>query len=400
MQKRTSLVMASAIALASIGLSGVGSTSAQTQGSIAVLLPDSASSARWEADDRKFLAAAFDAAGVKYTITNAGGDASAQQTQAEQALTNGAKVLLLVNLDSGSGAAIIAAARAAKASVIDYDRLTIQGPGADFYVSFDNAAVGKLQGQGLVDAITAAKLVKPVVAELNGSPTDNNATLFASGYDAVLAPLYANGTYVKGPNQSVPKWDNQQALTIFEQMLTSTNNKIDAVVAANDGLAGSVIAALQNQKLPYIPVTGQDATVGGIQNVLAGRQSMTIYKAIKAEANAAAQLAIALLKGTDTSKLVTGKTNNGTTDVASVLLTPVSVTKANVASTVIADGFRTWVEVCVGDFAQYCPPDALTGATMAATMSGTMAAGATMAATMSGTMAAGATMAPTMAATK
>ena len=415
MQKRTSLVIASAIALASIGLSGVGtSASAQAQGSIAVLLPDSASSARWEADDRKFLSAAFDAAGVKYSITNAQGDPAAQQTQEEQALTNGAKVILLVNLDSGSGAAIIAAARAAKASVIDYDRLTIQGPGADFYVSFDNAAVGKLQGQGLVDAITAKGLKNPVVAELNGSPTDNNATLFKNGYDSVLQPLYDNKTYVKGPDQSVPGWDNQQALTIFEQMLTSTNNKIDAVAAANDGLAGSVIAALQNQKLPYIPVTGQDATVGGIQNVLAGRQSMTVYKAIKAEANAAAQLAIALVKGTDTSKLATGTVDNtdggknsaGNAKLPAVLLTPVSVTKANVASTVIADGFRTWAEICVGDFAQYCPPDALSSMTMAATMSGTMAAGATMAPTMamsSGTMAAtmsmAATMAPTMAAT-
>jgi len=395
MQKRASLVIASAIALASVGLSGVGASAAQSKATIAVLLPDSKSSARWETEDRKFLAAAFDAAGVTYSITNAEGDPAAQQTQEEAALTNGAKVIVLVNLDSGSGAAIIAAARAAKASVIDYDRLTIQGPGADFYVSFDNAAVGKLQGDGLVAAITAAGLTKPVVAELNGSPTDNNATLFASGYDGVLAPLYAAGTYVKGPNQSVPGWDNQKALTIFEQMLTQTNNKIDAAVAANDGLAQAVITAVKDAGMKPIPVTGQDATIGGIQNVLAGYQSMTVYKAIKAEANAAAALAIALANGTDTSKLATGAVDNtdggknaaGNAKLPAVLLTPVSVTKANVASTVIADGFRTWAEVCVGDFAQFCPPDAMAAMTMAPTMAATMAPAAM-------------TMAPTMAATK
>ncbi len=173
-------------------------------------------------------------------------------------------------------------------------------------------------------------------------------------------------------------------------MLTD-HKEINAVLAANDGLAGSVIAALQNQKLPFVPLTGQDATVGGIQNILAGRQSMTVYKAIKAEANAAASLAIALLNGTDTSKLASGTVDNtdggkntaGNKAVKAVLLVPVAVTKANIAQTVIADGFRTWAEVCVGDFAQYCPPDAMSAATMAATMS----SGATMPATMAPTAA-------------
>jgi D-xylose transport system substrate-binding protein len=327
-------------------------------GSIAVLLPDSASSARWEADDRRFLAAAFEAAGVQYSIVNAEGDAATQIAQAEQAITNGAKVILMVNLDSGSGATIIELAREAGVKVIDYDRLTIEGPGADFYVSFDNESVGLLQGEGLVAAVEAAGLPTPVrVAVLNGSPTDNNATLFKNGYDSVINPLFESGVWVEVDDQSVPDWDNQQALVIFEQILTAAGGDIDAAIAANDGLAGAIIAALENQGLPYIPVTGQDATVGGIQNILAGKQSMTVYKAIKAEAEAAAALAIALLKGEDTSGLVTGAINNGTNDIPSVLLVPVSVTIDNIAETVIADGFRTWDEICVGEFAQYCPAD-------------------------------------------
>lgn len=336
---------------------------AQDQVDVAVLLPDSQSSARWENDDRRFLAAAFEAAGVTYSIVNAEGDRQTQITQAEQAITNGAKVLLLVNNDSGSGAAIIASARDAGVNVIDYDRLTIEGPGADFYVSFDNTSVGRLQGEGLVAAVEAAQAdgtmtEQPLVAILNGSPTDNNATLFGNGYHSVIDPMFDSGDWVKVAEQDVPDWDNQQALVIFEQMQTD-HPEINAAIAANDGLAQAVITARQNANLPFIPVTGQDATVGGIQNVLAGRQSMTVYKAIKAEAEAAAALAIALVQGDDTEMMVTGAVNNGTNDIPSVLLTPVSVTKDNVAETVIADGFRTWEEICVGDFAEFCPEEAM-----------------------------------------
>jgi D-xylose transport system substrate-binding protein len=336
------------------------SVSAQGTADIAVLLPDSASSARWEADDRRFLAAAFDAAGVSYSIVNAEGNAATQIAQAEQAITNGAKVILMVNLDSGSGAAIIELARAAGVAIIDYDRLTIEGPGADFYVSFDNESVGRIQGEGLVAAVEAAGLETPVrVAVLNGSPTDNNATLFANGYNGVISAKFDSGEWVRVDDQSVPNWDNQEALVIFEQMLTAAGGDIDAAIAANDGLAGAVIAALQNQGLPFIPVTGQDATVGGIQNILAGRQSMTVYKAIKAQAEAAAALAIALVNGEDTSMMVTGAVNNGTNDIPSVLLVPVGVTIDNIAETVIADGFRTWEEICVGEFAEFCTPEVM-----------------------------------------
>lgn len=319
---------------------------------VGVLLPDTKSSVRWETQDRRFLAAAFTKAGITYSITNAEGDAQRQRAQAEQALTNGAKVLLLVNLDSGSGAAIEALAASRGAKTIDYDRLTLKGKAA-YYVSFDNVKVGKLQGAGVVAGLKANGKYgsKPVVAELNGSPTDNNATLFKQGYDSVLKPLYANGTFKKGPDQSVPKWDNQQALTIFEQMLAKTGNKIDAVAAANDGLANAVVTALKNRKLKPVPLSGQDATAQGVQNILSGWQTMTVYKSIRAEANAGAALAIALIKGQ--AAKTNGKVNDGVRNVPSVLLTPVSITKSNY-KLLFTDGFLKKSEVCVGTYAKYC----------------------------------------------
>ncbi|MEM7116819.1 MAG: substrate-binding domain-containing protein, partial [Chloroflexota bacterium] len=331
-----------------------------TDGSIWVLLPDSASSARWETDDRRFFEAAFDAAGVSYNIVNAEGDAATQQTQAEQAITAGAKVIMLVNLDSGSGAAIIAAARDADVKIIDYDRLTIEGPGADVYVSFDNVQVGATMGNVLEPLIDAQ--ADPKVAYLNGGPTDNNATLFRQGYDSVAAPKFDDGSWSFVVEQAVPGWDNQEALVIFEQMLTAADGDISAVFAANDGLANAAITAYKNAGVSPadagIPISGQDATVGGIQNILAGDQAMTVYKSIKAEADAAAAAAIALLNGDSLDSLTGGATlNNGTNDVPFIALDPVGVTKDNIADTVIADGFRTWEEICVGDFAQYCPED-------------------------------------------
>ncbi|MCP4362111.1 MAG: substrate-binding domain-containing protein [Chloroflexi bacterium] len=327
---------------------------AMGEGSIAVLLPDSASSARWEADDRRFFEEAFDAAGVEYSIVNAEGDARTQQTQAEQAITNGAKVLLLVNLDSGSGAAIIAQAREAGVKVIDYDRLTIEGPGADVYVSFDNVSVGRLMGETLEPVIDGLGVDTPQVVQLNGSPTDNNATLFREGYFSIAEPHYDDGSWALVDDQAVPDWDNQQALVIFEQILTAVGGDVDAVFAANDGLGNSVISALKSQGLDPLPVSGQDATVAGIQNILSGWQTMTVYKPIKLEAEAAAEAAIALLKGEDVSALTSDTLNNGQNDVPFMKLTPIAVTKDNIADTVIADGFRTWEEICVGDFEQYC----------------------------------------------
>jgi D-xylose transport system substrate-binding protein len=325
------------------------SSSSGAKGSIAVLLPDTKSSVRWETQDRKYLDQAFTAAGVKHTIVNAQGDPATQASQADQAITNGAKVILLVDLDPGSGAAIIKKAHNQGVKVIDYDRLTLGG-GADYYVSFDNTTVGKLQGEGLVKCLQGKQT--PTVAELNGSPTDNNATLFANGYNSVLDPLYSSGKFKKGPNQSVPDWDNQKALTIFEQMLQQTNNKIDGVLSANDGLANSVISALNARKLGHIPVTGQDATAQGIQHILAGEQCMTVYKAVKKEADAAGKLAIALAKGQ--TPTTNASTDNKGTKTPSVLLTPVAVTKSNIKDTVIKDGFLKRSDICVGKYASLC----------------------------------------------
>jgi D-xylose transport system substrate-binding protein len=324
-------------------------------GSIAVLLPDTVSSARWEADDRRFFEEAFKAAGVDYTIVNAEGDRRIQQTQAEQAITNGAKVLLFVNLDSGSGAAIIAQAREAGIKVIDYDRLTIEGPGADLYVSFDNEAVGRLMGETLEPLINNLDANPKRVVQLNGSPTDNNATQFRAGYFSVAKPHYDAGDWQLIDDQAVPDWDAQQALIIYEQILTAAGGDVDATFAGNDNLAGSVVSALKSQGMQPIPLSGQDATVAGIQNILAGWQTMTVYKPIEIEAKAAAAAAIALLRGEDITDLTGDLINNGQNDIPFIKLTPIAVTKDNIADTVIEDGFRTWAEICVGDFEALCP---------------------------------------------
>jgi len=320
---------------------------------IGVILPDSASSARWETNDRKYLEAAFKAAGVKYDIQNAQNDKTAFQTIADQMITGGATVLLIVNLDSGTGKAVIDKAKAQGVGVIDYDRLTLNG-GASYYVSFNNEAVGKLQGEGLVKCLTDSGAKNPVIAELNGSPTDNNATLFKQGYESILNPKYDAGEYVKGPQDAVPDWNNTQAGTIFEQMMTQTSNKIDGVLAANDGLGNAAIAVLKRNKLNgKVPVTGQDATVQGLQNILAGDQCMTVYKAIKGEADEAAKLAVALAKGETVNTGDKVKDPESGKDVPAKLLTPIAITKANVKA-VVDDGFVTKAELCAGAFAAKC----------------------------------------------
>ncbi|GII25587.1 sugar ABC transporter substrate-binding protein [Planosporangium mesophilum] len=356
--RRGILVLAVAVAAAG-GVAACGNNSSSNNSGtsakkpkIGVILPDSKSSARWETADRKYLKAAFDAAGVDSDIQNAQNDKNAFQTIADQMITNGATVLMIVNLDSGTGKAVIDKARSQGVATVDYDRLTLGG-GADYYVSFDNTKVGQLQGQGLVKCLTDKGAQKPVVAELNGSPTDNNATLFKSGYDSVLKPKYDANEYVKGPDRDVPEWDNTQAGTIFEQMLTQKPD-IAGVLAANDGLGNAAITVLKKQKLNgKVPVTGQDATVQGLQNILAGDQCMTVYKAVKKEADAAADLAISLAKGT--KKSVPGKVTDPTTkkDVPSVLLDPVAITKDNVKD-VVTDGYVTAADLCTGEFAAKC----------------------------------------------
>lgn len=319
---------------------------------IGVILPDSKSSARWETADRKYLSEAFKAAGVDYDIQNAQGDKQQFQTIADQMITSGVNVLVIVNLDSGTGKAVLDKAKKQGVATIDYDRPTIGGS-AQYYVSFDNVAVGKLQGEGLVKCLADKKAKKPTIATLNGSPTDNNATLFAEGYNGVLKPKYDSGEYKKGPDQSVPDWDNAQASTIFEQMLTSDSG-IDGVLAANDGLGNAAISILRKQnRNGKVPVTGQDATVQGLQNILLGDQCMSVYKAVKKEADATAKLAVSLAKGEK------GETNNEIVDpetkrkIPSVLETPVAIYKENVKD-VVDDGYVTKEELCTAKFAKLC----------------------------------------------
>jgi D-xylose transport system substrate-binding protein len=329
--------------------SGGGGGGGDEPGKVAVLLPDSKSSVRWETVDRPFLGEAFKAAGVEATIQNAEGDKATQQQQAEQAITNGAKVILLVNLDSGSGAAIAANAKSQDVKVIDYDRLTLKGD-SDYYVSFDNEQVGKLQGEGLVECLGDKSPAN--VAVLNGSPTDNNATLFKNGYDSVINPKFDAGEWTEVADQSVPEWDNQEALTIFEQMLQKADNKIDGVLAANDGLGNAAISAIKQRKLDQIPVTGQDATLQGIQNIVAGDQCMTVYKAIKKEADAAAKIAIALAKGETPS--VPDKIDNGSKEIPAVFEEPVAVTKDNIKDYLGEVDFPKKEEICAGKLADAC----------------------------------------------
>lgn len=320
-----------------------------------VLLPDTKSSVRWETQDRPTFIAAMKKANVAATVVNAEGDAQRQRSQADQCLANGAKVVLLTSLDPGSGCAIITAAKSRGARVIDYDRLNTGCRGADYYVSFENRTVGRFMGQGVKAAMTAKGLLgagkKPVIAYLNGGPTDNNSKLFKQGYAGVLDPLIKSGRAAKGPDQSVPQWDNQKARTIFEQMLVRTSNKIDAVAAANDGLANAVVTALKAKKLKPIPLSGQDATAQGAQNIISGWQSGTVYKPAKVEANAAAAAAVALLKGGKVK--VNGRTNNGVRNVPSILATPIWITKANI-NKLYTDGQLKKSEVCVGSFKQFC----------------------------------------------
>jgi D-xylose transport system substrate-binding protein len=328
------------------------------EGSIAVLLPDTVTSPRWEMDDRRYFDQALSAAGVAYTIFNAQGDPGVQRSQAQQALAEGAKVLILVNLGSESGAEIIADARAAGARVIDYDRLTTSGPGADLYVSFDNLGVGVQMAQTLEPLINGLETATPRIVQLNGAPTDNNATLVRAGYSSLATPYYNEGQWQLLADHPVPDWDPNEAGALFAQTLAEAGEEgVDAVFAANDALAGAVVEVLKTQGLPPVLLSGQDATVEGLQNILTGWQTMTVYKSIQGEVAVAAEAAVSMLNCKDPNTIVTNSIiNNGERDIPFILLDPVVVTKDNIASTVIADGFRTWEEICIGEVEPLCPP--------------------------------------------
>jgi D-xylose transport system substrate-binding protein len=352
------LATGSMVACTSDGSSGNSSSSGGSKGGngtgkIGVILPDTASSQRWVTDDARFLKQSFDAAGIPVDIQNAQGDKTQFQTIADGMIASGVKVLITANLDSGTGKAVLDKAKANGIATIDYDRMTLNG-GANYYVSFDNVEVGKLQGQGLEECLTQMKITLPLVADLNGSPTDNNATLFKKGYESVLQPKYDSAAYKKGPDQDVPDWSNTEAGVIFEQMMTQTGNRINAVLAANDGLANAAIAILKKNKLNgRVPVTGQDATVQGLQNILVGDQCMTVYKSIRAEAQAAADLAIKIYKGQKGDAGDRVKDPESGAYIPSVLLKPEKITKANV-DRVIRDGFVTRKAICSGQYETYC----------------------------------------------
>ena len=314
-------------------------------GKVGVILPDSASSARWETADRQFLQEAFDAAGVEADIQNAEGDTAKFQTIADGMIAAGVNVLLIVNLDSETGSAVISKAADAGIPTIDYDRLTLGG-GASYYVSFDNVAVGTAIGEGLVTCLQDAGTTEGGVVLLNGSPTDNNATLFKEGYETAVT----EAGFTVAADQAVPDWDNTQAGTIFEQIFTSTGGDFVGVAAANDGLGGAVISVLDRNGLAgQVPVTGQDATDEGLQRVLLGTQCVTVYKAIKKEADAAAELAIALAGGdTEAADALASDATDDTESgeqVPSVLLEPQAILAENVQD-VVADGFTTAENLC------------------------------------------------------
>lgn len=329
------------------GADSSSSSAASGGAEVGVILPDTQSSARWESFDKPYLQKAFDDAGVKVDIQNALGDTAKMATIADSMIQGGVKVLIITNLDSASGAQIQSKAKSAGIKTIDYDRLTLGGS-ADYYVSFDNVKVGELQGETLIQCLGDKKDAR--IIQLNGSPTDNNATLFKQGYESKLQPKYDSG-WTKVGDQAVPNWDNAQGGVIFEQLLTAAGNKVDGVLAANDGLGGAAITVLKKNGL-QVPVTGQDATPDGLRNVLLGDQCMTVYKAVKAEAKGAADAAIALIKGTtvDTQGKTTKDSETGR-DVPSVLLTPVAITKDKVKD-VVADEFVKASEICTTPEAQ------------------------------------------------
>jgi D-xylose transport system substrate-binding protein len=332
-------------------------SSPNIDGKIAILLPET-KTARYETQDLPNFKARLQELGydvdADLIYSNANQDAAAQQSQAEAALTNGAKVLVLDPVDSDAAAAIADLARAQGVPVIAYDRLVKGSNGVSYYISFDNELVGQLQGQSLLDALKGIR--SPQIVMINGSPTDNNATQFKRGAHSVL-----DGKVAIAKEYDTPDWSPDKAQDEMTQALTALGNRIDGVYAANDGTAAGAIAAMKSAGVsPLPPVTGQDAELAAIQRILVGEQYITIYKAIKPEAEAAAELAYLLLTGQPVpDSMINGTVNNGVIGVPSIVFTPIVVTKHNVKDTVIADGFWTVDEICTPDYAQACADAAI-----------------------------------------
>ncbi|MET0833045.1 MAG: sugar ABC transporter substrate-binding protein [Actinomycetota bacterium] len=337
---------------------GGGGSSSSGARKIALLLPESKTT-RYEAQDRPLFEAKVKAlcSDCQILYSNANQDAAAQQNQADAALTNGAKVLVLDPVDSASAASIVSKAKAQNVPVISYDRL-VTGADLDYYISFDNMEVGKLQARSLVSKLKADGKGSGTIVMINGSPTDNNAKLFKQGAHSVLD---TSGLKI-GKEYDTPDWSPDQAQSEMEQAITALGkNGFQAVYAANDGTAGGAIAAMKGQGInpSSRPTTGQDAELAAVQRILTGEQYMTVYKAIKPEAGQAAELAVDLLNDNRTAAdaLAKQQTNNGKKEVPSIILTPVAVTKANANQTVgqmITDGFLKASDICSGPAASAC----------------------------------------------
>jgi D-xylose transport system substrate-binding protein len=311
-------------------------------GKAGFILPDSASSARWEAFDRPLIQAACDEAGIECDIQNAEGDKDNMATIADQMIADGVGVLAIVNLDSESGAAIQEKAAAAGVKNIDYDRLTLGGA-ADVYVSFDNVAVGTAQGEGIIECLGGAGNVEgKKIIQLHGSPTDNNATLFKQGYQTAIE---GSGLETVG-EEAVPDWDNAEGGVIFEQLLTAAGGEVDGVLVANDGLSLAAQQVLADAGLT-VPTTGQDATVEGLRAILEGTQCMTVYKPVVEEANGAVAAAAALLAGEDLGSIANATINNEVADIPYVQaqIQPIYIDSVKVP---VADGFVSFDDVCSG----------------------------------------------------
>ncbi len=272
----------------------------KVSGKVGVILPDTTSSTRYTLYDKPLLEKSLKAAGITANVQNAQGDKNKFATIAQNMIGEGAQVLIIDSIDAASGAGVEKQAGAAGVKVIDYDRVNLGGS-APYYVSFDNEDVGKLQAQTLVDCLDAQKVDKPKIIMMNGgTDVDNNAVLFQKGAHSVLDPLVDSGDLTIEQEATVKGWLVENAAPAFQQALTAANGEVDGVVAANDDIANAVIGVLKDQGLEgHVVLTGQDASVEGMQNVVTGKQSMTVFKNVELEADAASQLAIALIAGKD-----------------------------------------------------------------------------------------------------
>jgi D-xylose transport system substrate-binding protein len=332
---------------------------AKGKGSVAVILPDTTSSTRYTEFDAPMLKTAFLDAGLKSSqiiIQNGQSSDATFITDAQADITNGAKVLAIDPEDSATGITVEKDAAAAHVKVIDYDRLTLGGT-RNYYVSFNNVKVGTLLGQGLVSCVSAWHVASPKVIVMKGAPTDNNATLFAQGYDAVLAPKFSGAGWTDVANPA-GTWTPTVAETEFQQAFTA-NTSTNALLSPNDENAAPIITYLQQQgvKADTFPVTGQDATLVGLQNIISGYQCGTVYKPVFLEAQAAAALAMYLRAGvTPPKSLINGTATDSVSNVQvkSILETPEWVTPTNMEKTIVHDKFVPASQICTGSFATDC----------------------------------------------